>query len=220
MSNSRQVRGSKQKEPQPGMVGVEYQNRLHMVRILVNEHTRNVEGGAGPQSLSKNLNVFWNQAACGSILIVMSKGKSPSQMSAIDKSENYHNKLEKWTSKEMQLVTLHEEVITKREALLRTSRNLLHDRPPEEMFLNDTDAALRSDRMMKDFATLEEALDDGLHAQKSPRFSTLQTNYWSMVNNMYPLWERAMADEIPTRDSNVTDARSRRDLAWSSLSRV
>ena len=39
--------------------------------------------------------------------------------------------------------------ITKREALLRTSRNLLHDRPPEEMFLNDTDAALRSDRMMK-----------------------------------------------------------------------
>ncbi|RUS80058.1 hypothetical protein EGW08_012175 [Elysia chlorotica] len=142
------------------------------------------------------------------------------QMFPKDETENYHNKLEKWTSKDMQLITLHEEIITKREALLRTSRNLLHDRPPEDMFLNDTDAALRSDRMMKDFVSLEETLDGGLNAQKSPRFSTLQANHWSMVNNMYPLWERAMKDEIPTRDSNVADARSRKDLAWSSLSHV
>ncbi|GFR73307.1 chromosome 3 open reading frame 14 [Elysia marginata] len=147
----------------------------------------------------------------------MSQGK---QLSVLDETINYHNKLEKWTDKEMQLNTLHEEIVTKREALLRTSRNMLHDQHPEERFLNDTEAALRNDRMVKDFKTLEESLDDGIHAQKSPRFTALQANYWSMINNMYPLWERAMADEIPTKESNTKDAKSRRELQWISLSQV
>lgn len=147
----------------------------------------------------------------------MSKGKS---YSSADETVNYHNKLEKWTSKEMQLNTLHEEIITKREALLRTSRNLLHDVLPDQTLLDDTDAALRNDRMMKDFEYLEEALENGLHVQKSPRFQTLQANYWSMVNNMYPLWERALADEIPTRDHSATGAKSRQEVNWSSLSHV
>ncbi|GFN76089.1 chromosome 3 open reading frame 14 [Plakobranchus ocellatus] len=140
--------------------------------------------------------------------------------SAADESVNYHNKLEKWTSKEMQLNTLHEEIITRREALLRTSRNLLHDRPPEEALLNDTDAALRNDRMMKDFASLEETMDEGLHAQKSPRLTTLQANYWSMVNNMYPLWERALKDDIPTRDSNAAAKKGGKETSWDNLSYV
>ena len=37
----------------------------------------------------------------------MNKGKKQSD---IDETVNYHNKLEKWTSKEMQLNTLHEEM--------------------------------------------------------------------------------------------------------------
>ncbi|XP_059154819.1 centrosomal protein 15 kDa-like [Physella acuta] len=104
-------------------------------------------------------------------------------------------RLEKWTNRELQLTILHEEIINKREALLRTSKNFLQKTPLQDLPLNNVDAAIRNDRLLKDINQVEAVLNDSLFEAQSPKFAYLQANYWSMVKNMYPIWQKSL-DEV------------------------
>ncbi|XP_005110153.1 uncharacterized protein C3orf14 [Aplysia californica] len=130
----------------------------------------------------------------------------------------YHAKLEKWTAKEMQLNVLHEEIINKREAMLRTSRNLLTAQ--EDMPVNSTEAAIRNDRLLKDFADQDEQLTEELTELPSPRFANLQSNYWSMVTNMFPIWEKSLEESSSSRDVRTGAQSSSRLSATAKLSGV
>ncbi|CAL1541016.1 unnamed protein product [Lymnaea stagnalis] len=112
-----------------------------------------------------------------------------------EKDSSYNTKLEMWTSKEAQLNLLHEEIINKREALLRSSKNFLHKGSQNELPISNTDAAIRNDKIIKDINSLEKQLNQSLTEPLSPRFANLQANYWSMVNNMFPIWKKSL-DEL------------------------
>uniref|UniRef100_A0A0B7B287 Uncharacterized protein n=1 Tax=Arion vulgaris TaxID=1028688 RepID=A0A0B7B287_9EUPU len=110
----------------------------------------------------------------------------------------YHERLEHWTTKEMQLNVLHEEIINKREAFLGTTRSILHNKTREESQLSNQDAAARNDKLIKDIHYLEDYLTDRQQEPITHRIANLHANYKSMVENMFPIWQKSM-EELQSR---------------------
>ncbi|BFZ02414.1 hypothetical protein BsWGS_05453 [Bradybaena similaris] len=107
---------------------------------------------------------------------------------------SYHGRLEQWITKELQLNVLHEEIINKREALLRTSSNLLHKTARQEPLFNHTDATIRNEKLLKDLQSLETFLSESQQEPVSSSFAYLQANYKSMVENMFPIWQKSLEE--------------------------
>lgn len=114
--------------------------------------------------------------------------------------------LRQWALKELQLVRLHEELVAKREALLGCSSTYHHSQElrvkleasnshSQEIGMrteasNLQQAVSRNQKLMQDIATAQSYALEALNLAPSPRFMTLQKNYWSMVKSQVPMWEQ------------------------------
>lgn len=107
------------------------------------------------------------------------------------------NKKDHIASREEQLNLLHQEILMKQEALLHTSSTLLCLGPHGTMtasLASPVDASVRNAKLLKDINSLDQELRAHLNSVPSPRFVTLQNNYWSMVRSLLPLWKQSLPD--------------------------
>uniref|UniRef100_A0A2C9M5B7 Uncharacterized protein n=1 Tax=Biomphalaria glabrata TaxID=6526 RepID=A0A2C9M5B7_BIOGL len=84
--------------------------------------------------------------------------------------------------------------LNKRETLLRTSKNFLQRVSIDDLPVSDSEASLRNTALKQHINDLDAKIDESLSEQQSPRFSYLQTNYWSMVRNMFPIWKKSLEE--------------------------
>ncbi|KAI8795516.1 hypothetical protein BgiBS90_003283 [Biomphalaria glabrata] len=121
---------------------------------------------------------------------------------------SFKEKTQVWASKEIQLKNLQEEILNKRETLLRTSKNFLQRVSIDDLPVSDSEASLRNTALKQHINDLDAKIDESLSEQQSPRFSYLQTNYWSMVRNMFPIWKKSLEElylgMAPFRSSNAS----------------
>ncbi|XP_060591868.1 centrosomal protein 15 kDa-like [Ruditapes philippinarum] len=114
--------------------------------------------------------------------------------------------LSQWTAREMQLVRLHEEILSRREALMNCS--LAYSQSQNNMTLTGTltteQAFIRNQKLLKDIKVAKEDVYESLNAAPTPRFMTLQKNYWSMVKSQVPMWEQDIGIERPTKERTTT----------------
>ncbi|XP_053379317.1 uncharacterized protein C3orf14-like [Mercenaria mercenaria] len=107
-----------------------------------------------------------------------------------------------WTSREMQLVRLHEEILSRREALLNCS--LAYNQTQNTGTLNGAQtseqAYIRNHRLLQDIRGAKEEVYDSLNAAPTPRFMTLQKNYWAMVKSQVPMWEQDLGIQRPSSE--------------------
>ncbi|XP_076472533.1 uncharacterized protein LOC143301948 isoform X2 [Babylonia areolata] len=59
--------------------------------------------------------------------------------------------------------------------------------------VSPAEASVRNARLLKDIENLDQDLKAELTSVPSPKFVTLQNNYWSMVRSMLPLWEESLS---------------------------
>lgn len=97
-----------------------------------------------------------------------------------------------WTSREMQLVRLHEEILSRREALLNCSSSYNRSQGLRHGGETTTSeqAYLRNHRLLQDIRKAKQEVQDALNTSPTPRFMTLQKNYWAMVKSQVPMWEQ------------------------------
>ncbi|XP_046571538.1 uncharacterized protein C3orf14 homolog [Haliotis rubra] len=112
--------------------------------------------------------------------------------------DTYGSRVEKWTMKEMQLNRLHEEIIAKRESLLHSAgaylRQQVDKRGPAPSNTQTIDEiTVRNERLIKDLRDTEWRLAQEAGKPPDTKFLTLQSNYWSMIRSMEPLWKEGMA---------------------------
>ncbi|CAG5123325.1 unnamed protein product [Candidula unifasciata] len=119
---------------------------------------------------------------------------------------SFHARLEHLIARELQLNVLHEEIINKREALLGASRNMLHKTAGQDAVLSNTDATIRNGKLLKDVQSLEET-SKHLQEPVSPSFAYLQANYKSMVENMFPIWQKSLEEMQATEITRGTKNR-------------
>ncbi|KAK7093846.1 hypothetical protein V1264_007533 [Littorina saxatilis] len=104
-------------------------------------------------------------------------------------------KKETLEDRENQLNLLHQEILMRREGLLHTSGNSLRQSThslASTGTVGPADASIRNARLLKDVELLNQTLQEELNMAPSPRFVTLQNNYWSMVRGLLPLWEQSL----------------------------
>ncbi|KAL4221551.1 hypothetical protein ACF0H5_019808 [Mactra antiquata] len=116
-----------------------------------------------------------------------------------------------WTSREMQLVRLHEEILSKREALLNCS--LAYSQSQFSQTLSEANslehALVRNHKLLQDIKLAKNEAELSLNMSPTPRFMTLQKNYWSMVKSQVPMWEQdhgirpGSTDRFTPRDSTA-----------------
>ncbi|XP_048250293.1 uncharacterized protein LOC124110792 [Haliotis rufescens] len=112
--------------------------------------------------------------------------------------DTYGSRVEKWTMREMQLNRLHEEIIARRESLLHSTGAFLRQQvdkkgtvPPITHTLDEI--TVRNERLIKDLRDTEWRLAQEAEKPADTKFLTLQSNYWSMIRSMEPLWKESMA---------------------------
>ncbi|KAL3862002.1 hypothetical protein ACJMK2_008008, partial [Sinanodonta woodiana] len=104
------------------------------------------------------------------------------------------HRLAGWIDREMQLSRLHEEILARREALINCSITYhqsqgLRTRPGTH---NLSEARERNRILLRDIGRTQMNLYQEFLSPPSPRFTTLQKNYWAMVKSQLPLWEQDM----------------------------
>ncbi|KAL8574854.1 hypothetical protein ACOMHN_044876 [Nucella lapillus] len=86
--------------------------------------------------------------------------------------------------------------LLQREALLHTSGSYLRHSSGSAQStatMNPAEASIRNARLLKDIENLNQDLKEELNTVPSPKFVTLQNNYWSMVRGLLPLWEQSLS---------------------------
>ncbi|KAH3827312.1 uncharacterized protein C3orf14-like [Dreissena polymorpha] len=97
-----------------------------------------------------------------------------------------------WNDREMQLVRLHEEILSKREALLNCSISYHQSQElrSKQLTVTSEEAYIRKHTLLQDIRKSQTEVFESLNSAPSPRFMTLQKNYWAMVRSQVPMWEQ------------------------------
>ncbi|KAK6177593.1 hypothetical protein SNE40_015663 [Patella caerulea] len=124
---------------------------------------------------------------------------------------SYTSKVEEWTEREMQLNRLHEEILAKRESLLRTSTNYFkqQNHTGRDRLNITNNATLRNKSLIEDIEELEDEIIAENDEGPAPKFLLLKNNYWSMVKGMLPLWEEAIGMKPSRQSSSVPSPKPR-----------
>ncbi|KAK3105640.1 hypothetical protein FSP39_002451 [Pinctada imbricata] len=120
---------------------------------------------------------------------------------------SYLGRVAEWTDREMQLARLHEEILARREMNLSYSIAYIQsqrDRRKREDLVDVDKARQRNDKYLQDIVAKRNELHNESCNPPSPRLTTLQSNYWAMVKNMRPLWERSLEETIPLTNRSVS----------------
>ncbi|KAK2191405.1 hypothetical protein NP493_53g09030 [Ridgeia piscesae] len=98
--------------------------------------------------------------------------------------------VEKWLAKEVELNQRHEELLMRREAILRgaeTYYDTQDDRAAS--FISDYSKAMtRNKQLLEDIKQCEANLSDDVSEPDHTNFGILKKNYWSMVKSIFPVW--------------------------------
>lgn len=106
----------------------------------------------------------------------------------------YKERLQGWTKREIQLNRLHEEIVAKREALVHYSMTYVQSQRArrQNVHVHVNKATKRNSQFLEDLQNTDDRLYQEACNPPSPRLTTLQNNYWSMVKSLKPLWEKSL----------------------------
>ncbi|CAH1777520.1 unnamed protein product [Owenia fusiformis] len=100
-----------------------------------------------------------------------------------------------WFQKEIELEQKHEELVLKREALLRGTE-AYYDKQAKQassFITNYKKSDDRNEQLIEDFKKVRHNLQ-GLNCGEDQRFTRLKNNYWAMVKNVYHVWIQEQRD--------------------------
>ncbi|XP_063409793.1 centrosomal protein 15-like [Mytilus trossulus] len=123
----------------------------------------------------------------------------------------YHDRLNEWTKREIQLSRLHEELVAKRETLVHYSMTYVESQLARRQNVKThvNTATIRNTALLEDLESTEDRLYQEACNPPSPRLTTLQNNYWSMVKSLKPLWEQSLQKKTSLSSSRKTTGKQK-----------
>ncbi|XP_071962080.1 uncharacterized protein [Antedon mediterranea] len=98
--------------------------------------------------------------------------------------------VDSWLEREMELNKSHEDILTRREALLRNSEWQLgaNEAKNSNLALSWTRAKKRNQILLQKLSKAEDILKQGTNSSRT--FTDLQASYWKMVEKQLPEWKQ------------------------------
>uniref|UniRef100_A0A8D1Y6E2 Uncharacterized protein n=1 Tax=Sus scrofa TaxID=9823 RepID=A0A8D1Y6E2_PIG len=102
-------------------------------------------------------------------------------------------------AEEICLSKRHEEIVSQRLMLLQQMENKLGDQNKEKASQRQAaeNAFKRNLSLLKDIEAAEESLQTRIHALPPPEVVSLETLYWSSVEEYIPKWEQFLLGRAP-----------------------
>ncbi|XP_033102772.1 uncharacterized protein C3orf14 homolog isoform X2 [Anneissia japonica] len=99
--------------------------------------------------------------------------------------------LDYWLERELELNKAHEDILTRREALLKRSEWHLDESAAKNSHLAEswTRAKKRNHVLLQKLEKAEENLKRGAKSGASRNFTELEVSYWNMVEKELPAWK-------------------------------
>ncbi|XP_072164528.1 centrosomal protein 15-like [Diadema setosum] len=96
-----------------------------------------------------------------------------------------------WLEREIELNRRHEEIVSRREQLLRKSYDNLDDR---ELFNSSlasqrNNALKRNKKLLQEIDMCKDGIQQSLGRPQSSELVTLKVKYWAMVDKELPAWK-------------------------------
>lgn len=115
--------------------------------------------------------------------------------------------VEKWLQKELELNRKHEEILMRREAMLRGTETYYDSQEQRSSsFIADfSKAKSRNEEFLQGLDDLSQCLKEDLMTARSPKFNTVRNNYWTMVRNMFPEWHNEYQEYVQRHGPSLPD---------------
>ncbi|KAI0212531.1 hypothetical protein LSAT2_002544 [Lamellibrachia satsuma] len=98
--------------------------------------------------------------------------------------------VEKWLAKEVELNQRHEDLLMRREAILRGAETYYDTKDDRAAsFISDYAKAMtRNKHLLADIKRCQADLTEEVCGPDHSNFHILKKNYWSMVKSIFPVW--------------------------------